>query len=71
MKILINCVLGKSNNTIITFGEIRRIIVNIDKKNFYSKSIEDRLKGLDLLCQSEMRVWNRKVKVLCYQVIEE
>lgn len=71
MKLLINCVLGKDFNTIITFGEIRRIIVEVDRNSFYSKPIEDRLKGLDLKCQAEMKKFDKKVKVLSYQEVED
>lgn len=67
MKILISCVVGNNPNAIITYNNIRRYVLNVDKDKFLSKSTEDRLAGLDLMCKAEMKV-KGKVKVLTYQI---
>lgn len=67
MKILISCVIGNNPNAIITYNNIRRYVLNVDKNKFLSKSVEDRLSGLDLMCKAEMKVQG-KVKVLTYQI---
>ena len=67
MKILISCVIGNNPNAIITYNNIRRYVLNVDGDKFLSKSVEDRLAGLDLMCKAEMKVQG-KVKVLTYQI---
>lgn len=70
MKLLISCVIGNNPNAIITYSNIRRLIINVDKKGFLAKSTEDRLHGLDLICQAKIGLTNKKVKVLTYQIEE-
>jgi hypothetical protein len=70
MKLLISCVVGNNPNTIITYNNIRRYILDVDKNSFMSNKIEDRLKGLDLMCKAEMKVQGR-VKVLTYQIVSD
>ena len=67
MKLLISCVVGSNPNAIITYNNIRRYILDVDKNSFMSNKIEDRLKGLDLMCKAKMKVQG-KVKVLTYQI---
>ena len=70
MKLLISCVVGSNPNAIITYNNIRRYILDVDKNSFMSNKIEDRLKGLDLMCKTEMKVQG-KVKVLTYQIVSD
>lgn len=70
MKLLISCVVGNNPNAIITYNNIRRYILDVDNKSFMSNKIEDRLKGLDLMCKAEMKVQG-KVKVLTYQIVSD
>jgi hypothetical protein len=70
MKLLISCVVGNNPNAIITYNNIRRYILDVDKNSFMSNKIEDRLKGLDLMCKAEMKVQG-KVKVLTYQIVSD
>ena len=70
MKLLISCVVGNNPNAIITYSNIRRYILDVDKNSFMSNSIEDRLKGLDLMCKAEMKI-RGNVKVLTYQIVSD
>lgn len=70
MKLLISCVVGNNPNAIITYSNIRRYILDVDKNSFMSNRIEDRLKGLDLMCKAEMKI-RGKVKVLTYQIVSD
>lgn len=70
MKLLISCVVGNNPNAIITYSNIRRYILDVDKNSFMSNRIEDRLKGLDLMCKAEMKI-RGNVKVLTYQIVSD